>query len=448
MPDSTTVVGLLNVPGAFAGLPDVCPGADKPVTAAAPLPGSVTQDEEKRGRGRPPKIPLTTDTLRDALTGQGISVRWNIITRRLEFSGVPDELNINPESLTQDFPVVLHDKLKAEYSGTLKDVLSRLKVISGQDRYNPVLDYITAEEWDGEKYLPTLIRILGLSNDSLSRALLGKWLLQAVALLHNDAKRRYSADGFLVLQGPQGIGKTTLVNVLGMKPEWTLTGGYLDARDKDTLIRLTSRFIAELGELDGTISRADAPRLKSFITAEADAFRRPYDVADTEQVRRTSFIGTVNGERFLVDPTGSRRFWVVPVEKIDLPALRKFNALGMWRQMLDFWRKQEANGHGGDCYRLTPEERTELEKRNQNHRVTQASEDEIRDIITEAETTPDNFAWRNCTVSEFKVLNATLTRFSVKAIGAALDAMGIEQKQVKIDGKPHRMRYLPCRKFS
>lgn len=441
MADATQIMAMLT-PKAYTGLTEHAYNADKLVKpAAAPMEQPAANADDGSGdkpkRGRPPKIPLTLDTLRDELARQGISVRLNLVTRCLDFTGIPEGWGLNPETLIQDFPVMLHDMLKVRYSGTLDYLKQLISVIGGlnQNRYNPVLDYIEAEPWDGQDYLSEFLRILGILDDELSQSLVCSWLLQAVALLNNDLDRRYSADGMLVLQGKQGIGKTTVAVVLGMRPEWTLTSGRLDAIDKDTLIRLTSHFISELGELDGSFKRTDAARMKAFITCESDHFRRPYGAGDTVQVRRTSLIGTVNDPRFLIDTTGNRRYWTVPLERINIPALRHFNAVGLWRQVLAGWREQDANGCGGDCYRLTPWQREQLDERNKLYRVAVRAEDEVADIFAEAEKEPDNFEWRNTTVSEFKLLNVSLSRYSVTAISKALDALGHEMKRTKTNGK-------------
>ena len=477
--NTESIIKELSKPGAYAGLtphmydarkeapeisaalrsgqtpPIVFPGADNPAAAterlpAAPFPATVVPDEEKRGRGRPPKIPLSPDALRDELDRIGVKVRWNVITRRFDYEGIPEAWDLDPEAMSEDFPVKLEYELKPFYSGT-RDMKRLLSLIGREksNRYNPVLDYITAEPWDGRDYLPDFCDLLHISGDALSCALLWSWLLQGIALLHNDTTRNYSADGILTLPGEQGAGKTTIANVLGLKPEWTVTGGRLDAGDKDTHIRMTSAFVAEFGELDGTFKRTDAARLKAFITEQTDRFRRPYGTCDEIQLRRTSYIATVNEPRFLIDRTGNRRYWTVPIEKrIDCGELRRFNVLGLWRQALAEWREQDANGHGGDCYRLTDWQREKLDERNRAYLIATQAEDEVADIFAEADAEPHDFEWRNTTVSEFKLLNVSLSHYSAKAISKALDALGHEEKRERIAGKVQRARYLPCRKYS
>ena len=416
-------------------------------TAAESQAPSQTSKSDK-SKGRPPKPALTREEIMANLDANGITVKWNQITHKLEFHGIPESMNLNPENIANDFPVLFHDVLKRNYTGNLQSVCNLLTVIGGTFRYNPVLDAIKAEPWDGHDYISDLLQIMGIVNDDFSCVLTIKWLEQSIALLNNNTARRYSADGVLVLQGGQGIGKTSLVVALGMRPEWTLTGGYLDSHDKDTLIRSTSYFMVEFGELDATISRADTARLKSFITQENDVFRKPYAQGDTESVRRTSFIGTVNAERFLVDPTGSRRFWVVPVNKIDLAALRRFNALQLWRQVYRNWKQMDEKGLGGECYRLDAKERATLEARNTQHKKSVAAELEIADILSEAETDPKSFVWEYRTTTDFKLENPTLTRYTLTKINDALDALGVQEQRVRIkkDGNPVKRRYLPRRR--
>ena len=306
---------------------------DKP-KPPAPFPSTVIEDE--RGRGRPPKIRLRVPVFEDALKELGIGVRWNLVTHRFDFSGIPGEWNLNPESREDGFRVWLEDTLYDVYSGLnrLPDLIS---AVGDRNRYNPVLEYIEAEPYISEfehDYTGELLKILGIANDKLSVSLFCSWLEQGIALLHNDEKRHYSPDGILVLQGPQGCGKTSVARGLGLKPAWTLEGARLDAFDKDTHIRLTSRFVSELGELDATFKRTDAARMKAFITSESDTYRRPYGRNDVTMWRRTNLIGTVNEQQFLIDQTGNRRYWTVPVKAktpdcpdgIDTDALRRLKA--------------------------------------------------------------------------------------------------------------------------
>lgn len=70
-------------------------------------------------------------------------------------------------------------------------------------------------------------------------------------------------------------------------------------------------------------SSDEVARVKAFLTSREDRYRPPFGRA-TVTVRRSGLIvATTNREDFLCDPSGNRRFWVVPVGRIDLDRLRR-----------------------------------------------------------------------------------------------------------------------------
>lgn len=245
----------------------------------------------------------------------------------------------------------------------------------------------------------------------------------------------------LVLQGPQGCGKTSFVRQIGIRPDFVKLGQWIDPKDKDTMIRCTSAWIVELGEIETTL-RSDLERLKAFITAESDEYRPPYARVANRTARRTSLVGTCNSERFLIDPTGSRRFWTIPVDNIDLNRLMNFHAIQFWRQI-----KVLCAGHPDD-FRLTKEEQRQLALRNTAHEKPLKAQLEIEDIIAEAEADPDSYEWRLTTVSAFKEEYSSLKRYDVAQIGRALDKLGYGQKRIQANGRRERLRELPCHKWS
>ena len=382
---------------------------------------------------------LDLDTFEQYLFENGISVRYNVITKEAEIQGVNSIFN--PETLAADLHIILHDQLKKEFRCTKELVADLLGVVSGKYRFNPVIDMLRDVKWDYTERVVPLFEILHLpTEDNLSRTLVSKWLFQCWAMAQNELKNGYGADGLLVLQGPQGIGKTSFVRKLGVRPELVKLGQYIDTHDKDTTRRCTSAWIVELGELETTL-RSDLERLKAFITAERDEYRLPYGRADQIQARRTSLIATCNTERFLIDPTGSRRFWTVPVEKIDLDRLAEFDALQLWAEVTDL--AADKPNH----FRLTREEQAQLARRNLEHEKPLKGQLEVEDIINTARAEPGSFEWRDGTVSEFKTYNDTLRGYSIQQISQALDKLGLTTQKKRISGHVQRVRNLPFRKY-
>lgn len=385
------------------------------------------------------KTQLNESRLEQFLQEKGFSARYNMLTHDIELDGLPDAYN--PETRRQDFVVVLYDMLKPKYKCDRQTVSDLLSLIAGKNRYNPVLETIDSGVWDKQDRLQELINILGIQpGDTLSHTLLYKWLAQCYWMLRNDIRCAYGADGMLVLQGPQGIGKTTFVRVLGMKPEFVKLGQYIDPHDKDTIIRCTSAWISELGEIETTL-KADIERLKAFITAERDEYRLPYGRADQTLARRTSLIGTCNTERFLIDPSGSRRFWTIPVESIDLDRLSTFDSAQLWYQ-IKFMCADNPNE-----FRLTQEERAQLQERNCRHEKPLPSQEELEDIFADAEADKNGYQWIPVTVSEFKTEYASLSKYSVQQIGTALNKLGYQSTRKKSNGAVSRVIVLPCHKW-
>ncbi len=427
---------------------------ERQLETAYRIAGNGSPDEALKALGslgKSPKPQLSLQAVKDRLGQLGVAVRTNVISGRIEFSGVGFSFPaLSVGDLLNTFPVVLKDELQDDYKGvTLQSVTEYIGVIADESRYNPILEYIrNAPSPSDYSAVDTLIAALGIENDDFAQTLLMKWLYQGIALLHNREDLSYSADGILVLNGPQGCGKTSFARIMGMKQEWTLLGAYLDTKDKDTLIRTTGYFVTELGELETTFRRSDIERMKSFITASTDTYRKPYAKGDTIVPRKTSIVATCNTQEFLSDPTGSRRFWVIDCGKLDMKKLETVDALAVWRIALEAWEAENASGNGGTCYRLTAEERSELESRNAPHKKPVKAQEEIEDIFSMvAQSPPGTYEWEYITVSEFMEEFPVLERrhFTNNAIGRALDVMGYEKQAKKIEGKVVRVRYLPRR---
>jgi len=150
--------------------------------------------------------------------------------------------------------------------------------------------------------------------------LLKRWFISAYAAVVRKDGDDFRNRGVLVLQGEQGIGKTTFLRTLcgakwGGSSKWFGEGLTLDPEVKDSRISAISYWITELAELERTTKKNMAP-LKAFLTNSTDSIRKPYAAEETKFTRRTVFAGTVNETGFLTDTTGNSRFWVIPVKEL------------------------------------------------------------------------------------------------------------------------------------
>ena len=126
-------------------------------------------------------------------------------------------------------------------------------------------------------------------------------------------------DHVLLLEGPQGIGKSTTLQILA-SPEW-FSDHLSDLGTKDSRLELCGKWIIELGEF---INRRTEYERKQFLTTRWDNFRAPYERRAQWVPRQCVFAATTNNPVPLEDETGGRRYWPVTVGttgKIDLDAL-------------------------------------------------------------------------------------------------------------------------------
>ncbi|SDJ76543.1 virulence-associated E family protein [Salimicrobium halophilum] len=182
-----------------------------------------------------------------------------------------------------------------------------VKVMSERHSFHPVRDYLTSLEWDGTERLDTLlIDYLGAEDSDLNRAVTRKAFTAAVARIMEPGIK---FDYMLTLYGPQGIGKSMLINRMGQ--QW-FSDSVTTVTGKEAFEQLQGAWIIELGELSAT-RKTDVESIKHFISKQEDRYRVAYGKNIEDFPRQCVFFGTTNDVTFLKDKTGNRRFWPVTV---------------------------------------------------------------------------------------------------------------------------------------
>lgn len=210
--------------------------------------------------------------------------------------------------------------------------------------YHPVRDYLAGLTWDGRPRIDTwLIEYCNAASDTPAAYLEevgAKFLISIVARVMRPGCK---ADHVLVLEGPQGFGKSTALSTLA-GDDWFTDSLPSNLDSKDAAIHLRGRLIVEMSELS-QFTRSEIETIKAYVSRQVDRYRPPFGVRDIEVPRQCVFAGTTNSEGYLIDTTGNRRFWPVKVGVIDIASLK--------RDRDQLWAEAHARFKEGEAWHIT-----------------------------------------------------------------------------------------------
>lgn len=187
-----------------------------------------------------------------------------------------------------------------------------VETVARENRFHPVRQYLNGLTWDGTHRIDSwLADYLGVSHTPYSSAVGARWMISAVARIFEPGCK---ADCCLILEGKQGIRKSTALKVLGQP--W-FTDEISDLGSKDAAMQVRGIWIIEIAELD-SMSRAEVGKVKAFMSRTTERFRPPFGKRVIESPRQCVFAGSVNHSTYLRDETGGRRFWPVDCKKEEI----------------------------------------------------------------------------------------------------------------------------------
>lgn len=208
--------------------------------------------------------------------------------------------------------------------------------------YHPIRNYLESlPAWDGVKRIESmLIDYFGAEDNDYVRTVSRKIMCAAIKRVYHYGTK---FDYIVVLNGPQGIGKSTFISKLG--GEWYSDSlNISDMNDKTAAEKLQGYWIMEIGELAG-MKKADIDKVKAFISRQDDKYRASFGRRVTPHPRQCVFFGTTNSETgFLRDVTGNRRFWAIktPGTGAKKPwELTKEDVDQMWAEALVYVKQGE-----------------------------------------------------------------------------------------------------------
>lgn len=360
--------------------------------------------EEKKGR-----LEKVEDFLRERY-----EFRRNLVTGNVEYRRVGQVPYTIMEDSHQNS--LWRELTKANIIFPLSSIVSLLNSDFAPS-YDPFLEYFKGlPEWDGEtNHIQLLADSVKTHDHELWSLCLRRWLIALVGSLVNPATVNHQV---LVFSGAQGIGKTTWVNKLvpDVLKQYYFSGT-INPDNKDTYSFMADCMLINLDELEN-LNRSQIGSLKECITKGQIKVRRPFRRNPEIMFRRASFAGSVNSNKFLNDPTGSRRFlcfevtefnreYETTIEHVYSQALALFNA--------------------GEKHYFDGEENMLIQANNGQFEQTLLEEEWVMQLLSHCDTTTDKCEFMNATEIAGVIettFNRRLGNGSITNIGKVMKKQG------------------------
>ena len=226
------------------------------------------------------------------------------------YGSVPWENENNCRAWSSHDDSALFSLIQVDYGlKSRQDFADALKNVSMRNKFHPVRELLDALTWDGEVHIRKLLpEYLGAEDSDYTYQVMRLWMLGAVSRVYKPGNK---FDYTIILQGSQGIGKSTFLKLMALDDSWF--NDSLDSLDSDKAVQsLTGSWIIELAELKSLARTAGGVEsVKRFLTATQDKYRIPYERRADTFYRQCVFAGTTNKDDFLQDETGNRRFLII-----------------------------------------------------------------------------------------------------------------------------------------
>lgn len=312
--------------------------------------------------------------------------------------------------------------------------------------YNPFEEYFERlKRWDGKTdYLAQICKTVKTDNAERLHSVMKKFFVGTLeCLLEEDAVN----DVCLVFQSGQGLGKTRWMRKLLPKQFQSeyLYEGNIDTRNKDHVQYLSQYWFIHLDELE-VLKGGEISAIKSYITRQRISVRKAFGRYKSNFVRRASFLGSVNDDKFLTDITGNRRWLVFTIKGIDYE--HNIDIDGLWSQIYFYWN--DGFQHWFDIAEIKA-----INKINEEFREMTSEEEQLLQLFSFPEDIKDG-VWLSSTdvILQLSLTRAMMTtKLMPNKMGKALarhcrnkkTTNGVQRYLVKFEGedKNEKDRALP-----
>lgn len=261
------------------------------------------------------------------------------------YGSVPWENENNCRAWSSHDDSALFSLIQADYGlKSRQDFADALKNVSMRNKFHPVRELLDSLTWDGKEHIRSLLpEYLGAEDSDYTYQVMRLWMLGAVSRVYKPGSK---FDYTIILQGSQGIGKSTFLKLMALDDSWF--NDSLDSLDSDKAVQsLTGSWIIELAELKSLARTAGGVEsVKRFLTATQDKYRIPYERRADTFYRQCVFAGTTNKDDFLQDETGNRRFLIIHTG-VTKPSKSLFTPEAMddikqaWAEAVHIWKNED-----------------------------------------------------------------------------------------------------------
>ena len=297
--------------------------------------------------------------------------------------------------------------------------------VARNNRYHPVTDYLNKVKTD-ENIYPTNINSISRdylkTEDPFFDRMMKVFLIGAVQRAYRPGSK---FDLCLTLKGPQGIGKSSFFKALCPESNWFTDSPF--GKDKDNYLKVNTKWIIELSELETVTSKKSAGEVKAFLSSQEDTYRKPYGRGMVTSKRPSVCCATVNRDDYLVDETGSRRFPTITLgdKKIDISIIEK-DRDSIWKAAVLAYEA------GEKCY-LSAEDEKLSESYNKAY---QRENIYLLPIASWSRTAlcPDHFTTDQAICGSDVKDRSQIKPADQQLAAAALKELGFEKKQCRLKG--------------
>lgn len=254
------------------------------------------------------------------------------------------------------------------------------------EKYNPLLDYLTAlPAWDGKTdYIQMLADRIHIANTDGAhhtqedfRYFFKKWFVAMVVTWVTDT---VVGQTILIFVGKGGLFKTTFFDKLLPKVlhDYFINESTASYTDKDFMEAMASKALMCLDEFETAFGK-NLSAFKSCVTKLFFSICRPYDKYRTELPHRAAMCGTSNSVQ-IISEEENRRYSPWLIESIDSPIDHPIDyqhvyaqAVALGKEVMERQRKHE----DGWVFWLTTEDIEVMREHNKMFMISNYMEDQI-----------------------------------------------------------------------